>query len=118
MTPRHNKAMISALRQFYSRYWYPKKEVLEDAKVKVPMLKKDGTKSRRYTISWRCERCKETTTKPVVHHNPPIGDELLYPFNLKEFVQYVSRLLCNKEQLMCLCKSCHKDVHKELRDEN
>lgn len=103
--------MVKHLRQFYLRYHKPRTNVKDAAKVQVPMRKKDGTLGKRYTVAYKCAVCGDISTKVDIHHIKEVGKEPAWPYDTKELLAYLERMLCAEEDLIVLCKKCHKGVH-------
>ena len=92
----------SALRQ-KSRFWKPISLCKQHAR---RPFKGKGRQKWEY----QCATCKKwySDKETVVHHKIPAG-------TLKSFddlPQFVSRLFCEEEDLMCVCNTCHSDIHK------
>jgi len=108
------RKMINMLRKFSYIFHTPRTLAKEEAKVKIPMRKKDGTLGKRYTVAWKCAHCGELTTKPQLDHITPIGREPDYPYEIDELLLYMKKLLAPYSEWQVLCRVCHrKKTNKE-----
>ena len=68
---------------------------------------KDTRRSYRQSAGHLCERCLERgiiTSADVVHHIVPLTKDTVNDPNLS----------LNWDNLQCLCRKCHAEVHKEI----
>ncbi len=108
--------VATKLREFYRYYHTPKKQALEDAKVRIPMRKKDGTLGKKFTVTYRCAICDKLSAKVHVDHHPiPVGKQPEFPYEIEELIAYIRRMLCSKDNLRVLCVPCHKAHTKDQR---
>lgn len=94
--------IISQLRGSFRKY-FVKYEVLNEAATE----KKVNIKTGRVAQHYRCNACKgEFVNADVqIDHKIPVTD------TTKGFVdwnEFIGRLFCNRENLQCLCKGCHR----------
>ena len=101
-------AIYKAIRQIWSRYSIERKQVLEAAKRKTPMRKKDGTLSARYTVDSLCAHCGKYHVKVQADHKTPVGTIPNFPFKAGELEAWIKRLWCPVANLQVLCVSCHE----------
>lgn len=102
------RRMVAALRQFCVYFHAPRKQAKEDAKVRIPVRKKDGTLGKKYTVAYKCAICGDLTVKPDMDHIDPVGVEPDYPYDIMELLHYIKRLLAPYDGWQCICKPCHK----------
>ena len=100
--------LISALKRTF-RLHPLMKEVLTEAKIELdPLLKKDGTPSKRKNVRFKCNKCKKLFTyKNVqVDHKIPVVEigKSYQDYSLDEIWE---RIRCKKNNLQVLCKPCH-----------
>lgn len=73
---------------------------------------KDGSLSKRLVIlGYVCEGCHEVHTKSGVqvhHKNPVVPNGNMFEMKFNEVVE---RMFCSSEELVVLCKDCHKKEH-------
>lgn len=68
---------------------------------------KDTRRSYRQSVGNLCERCLKNgiiASADVVHHIVPLTKETVSDTNLS----------LNWDNLMCLCRKCHAEVHEEI----
>jgi hypothetical protein len=82
--------------------------VLEAAKRKTLMRKKDGTMSARYTVDWKCAICGNYYTKVQVDHKECVGTIPDFPFKAGELESWIKRLWCPVANLQVLCEQDHR----------
>lgn len=95
--------IVRALRRLFL-YWPPRREVR-----KLAFSHKFGG------VEWyRCNSCKRMTERTDTHvdHIIPVVDPAV---GIRSWDEYISRLFCDEENLVILCKSCHR---KKTRAEN
>lgn len=86
-------------------------EALNRTKAYVDVYNKDKSLSKRKKfVGYKCERCEEVFLKLEVHHTTPVGNVFDLVFN-----EAIKIMFCSPEELLCLCKQCHLDVHKEMK---
>ena len=100
-----------ALRQSYhmSEHY---RGFLELRRLELPRFKKNGDRTKRDSVKYECDACKElfSGTQIDVDHNIPLGSFK----SLDEIKSFIKRLYCDYENLQILCEYCHK--HKTLLD--
>lgn len=103
------------IRLIWSRYDPSKKLALELAKVKLPKYNKNGKKSKKYGVAYKCNNCGGLYDgKDInVHHIDHIGSLFDWPTeNTKGVVDdWILRLFCKVSNLRVLCTNCHKKEH-------
>lgn len=106
--PKFNQqaALRGAWRRVFSRSPIVR-EVLQDARREVPKYNKDGTRSKKDSVQYNCYVCKEWvgSTGIQVDHIIPVVDPHIGFVNWEV---YEKRLFCGKENLGCICETCHK----------
>ena len=102
--------IISQLRMISLR-WSVRNEVLSEAKIYSKRYKKDGSVSKKPSVTYQCAKCKKRLFKRNevdVDHINPVG-----PF-LGSWDHYVAKLFCSKSNLQVLCREiCHKRKTKK-----
>lgn len=102
-------AIRLALRTVFTVMYEPRKEVLAEARVHVPITKKDGTPGLRYNVMYRCAKCKELHEKVDVDHISEVGGFFDWPSEDKtQLTEWAERLFCDKSNLQPLCRPCHQ----------
>lgn len=85
---------------------------LNAAKIKTPVIKKDGTKGKSYRVSFLCRQCLNAFPKKevAVDHINPVGSRVGSKFASKDVTwdSYIKRLFCDLGNLQVLCSECHK----------
>ena len=109
------RKLIQALRQVLRYYCPERKAAIEKYKVKVPLTKKDGTPSKRYTNAWPCSACGELFSKVEWDHIEEVGKEPSWPPIASEWGIYIERMFCSQDNYQPLCKICHNKKTKESR---
>ena len=104
------KAFIVSVLRSGTRKYPPKYETLNEAKTE----KKINVKTGRLAQHYRCAQCQgEFPAKDVeVDHIKPAVSPLT---GFTTWDDFINGLYCGKENLQCLCKSCHKRKTKEER---
>ena len=101
-------AIRLALRTVFTVMYEPRKEILAEARVHVPMIKKDGTPGLRYNVMYRCAKCQELHEKVDVDHIKDVGSYFDWPTDDKaQLTEWAERLFCDKSNLQALCRPCH-----------
>jgi 5-methylcytosine-specific restriction endonuclease McrA len=101
---------VSALRAATRRY-PPKYETLNEAKTEKKVNKKTGRLAQHY----RCNACKqEFPAKEVqIDHVIPAIDPKV---GFVDWNTFIERLFCTKDNLQCLCTSCHDKKTREEKE--
>ena len=100
-----NAAIRSALRRAFSRSPLVR-EVLNAVRREVPKYCKDGSLAKKPSVQYQCSMCNEwvgTTKVAVDHLNPVIRIDV----GFEDWTVFIERLFCPKENLQCLCETCH-----------
>lgn len=92
-----DRYIIPALRKIW-RWYPPRREVKEEA------LQENGL--------YICASCKQEFENIQVDHIDPIGT-CKREDGKTDYNMFIDRLLCAKENLACLCASCHKQKTKK-----
>lgn len=101
--------MRLALRTVFTVLYEPRKQILAEAKVHVPVIKKDGTPGLRYNVMYRCAKCQELHEKVDVDHINEVGSYFDWPADDKtQLTEWAERLFCDKSNLQALCRPCHQ----------
>jgi ribosomal protein L44E len=114
------RQLVAHLRLVWSRYDSNKKQVKDDARVYVPVTKKDGTPSKKYDVYYRCDECKElfrNRTDVHIHHKTEVGATPGWPITAAEWGAFLERLFCDKSNLVCICVGCHHKTHGSKESE-
>lgn len=93
------------------------KEALRRARYEGPILKKDGSISKRVRVDYLCSKCDDLfkLNEVEVHHIVKVGpapgtrnapDELTWD-------EFIGRVFCPVESLMVVCKDCHRQLTRE-----
>lgn len=98
--------LVKAMRQAYSYYHKPRKKILESAKQKLYLKKKDGSPSEKYIVKYLCNICGKLTHRPEVDHIIPIGKQPKC-LPMIGWDDWLNRLFCPIENLQVLCEACH-----------
>lgn len=100
--------VVSQLRGSFRKY-YVKYEVLNEAKTE----KKVNASTGRIAQHYRCNGCKKEFVQSQVQidHIEGVTDNR----GFVDWNTYIDRLFCPKDNLQCLCLSCHK---RKTKDEN
>lgn len=100
-------SMIRSTLRKKSMYWKP----VQDAKNKARRTYKGENKRQKF--EYQCCKCNKwfKGDEVEINHIVPAGS-LKSGNDLKDFVE---RLFCEKENLECLCKSCHLKITNEER---
>lgn len=98
-------AIRGALRRTFSRSPIIR-EVLFKVRREVPKYNKDGSRSKKDAVQYRCNACSNYvgSTKVSVDHISPVVsvDEGFVDFNT-----FISRLFCDSTNLQVVCDDCH-----------
>lgn len=108
-----NSAIRSALRRTFSRSPVVQ-EVRKTVRREVPKFNKDGSLAKKPKVEYQCAQCEEwfPGTEIEVDHIEAVIDPNQGFTGWKDFID---RLFCDKNNLRCMCKSCHKKVTDEQR---
>jgi len=101
-----NSMIRGAIRRTFSRSPI-KQEVLKESRKEFPKYNKDGTRSKKNAVCYLCNVCKKYygSTKISVDHTIPV---ISIEEGFVNWETFIDRLYCSKENLQCLCESCHK----------
>lgn len=119
MEPILRSYIIKAIRTAFVRSQVYQ-EVKRQARVEEPRFKKDGTLSKKKSVSYRCASCSKTfkANEINVDHISTIVDKISSSMDMT-VSQYVRRVFCSASNLQVLCSngkdSCHS---KKTREEN
>ena len=102
-TARFNSFVKSALRAA-SRRWPPKYETLNASLVGVKTNIRTGRKAKHFMCA-QCAGEFVASDIQVDHINPIIDPET----GFTSWDDVVNNMFCEKENLQCLCKACHKN---------
>ena len=113
---------VNPIRGFISRslrkawvYYAPeRKQALENAKIRTPIKKKDGSNGGSFNTFIKCAKCDQlfNQSEIEVDHIEPVGKLFDWPPN-ESFLKWLRRLFCDVDNLQCLCKNCHKDKSRQ-----
>ena len=116
-------AIRLALRTVFSVAFEARKQVIAEAKVYVPIIKKDGNPGLKYNVFYRCAKCQGLFKEGEweVDHIEEVGTYFRWPpIDREELTNWLERLLCDKSNLQLLCKPDHraksgKDTRKRAK---
>lgn len=100
------------------RMWFPRtqkyKSVKDAAKKYTKVLKNDGSVSKRKSVSYKCNICKNyfKSNEVEVDHIREVIDGVSSSLDLT-LSQYIKRVDCSPENLQVVCKKCHKTKSTE-----
>ncbi len=96
------RTFITSLLRAGSRKWPPKQETLQEAFVES----KVNVKTKRMSKHYRCAACKKVYPGKEVNidHKIPVVSPTE---GFTSWDEYIERLYCEKENLQCLCTTCH-----------
>jgi hypothetical protein len=106
-------SLTNAIRRLWM-FSKSRKQALDRAKIFESYKLKSGKNSKR-CVGYSCERCGVvvTTSKEIqVHHIKPVGNIFNIPL-----AEVIKMMWCPSEDLLCVCKKCHKEIHKELKEQ-
>src|ERR1035437_3132910 len=101
-----NACIRGALRRQFSRSPIVR-EVLMKVRREVAKFNKDGSRSKKDSVQYRCNVCGQWvgSTKCAVDHISPVIDVQI---GFVDWNQFVDRLFCKSENLQVICDTCHK----------
>jgi len=108
-----NAAIRGAIRRLFSRSPVHR-EVLAKVRREVPKYNKDGARSKKDSVQYLCNVCKNYvgSTKVEVDHIIPVIETNEHGF--VDWNLFVERLFCGAENLQVICDPCHdKKTHEE-----
>lgn len=98
-------AIRGALRRTFSRSPVIR-DVLFKVRREIPKYNKDGSRSKKDAVQYRCNACNTyvgSTKVSVDHINPVVSvSEGFIDFNT-----FIARLFCDASNLQVICDSCH-----------
>lgn len=108
-----NAAIRGALRRTFSRSPVVR-EVLMAVRREIPKFNKDGSRSKKDSVQYKCNVCGNWvgSTKVSVDHISPV---ITVEVGFVDWTEFVNRLFCGKENLQCLCDDCHQKKSKKER---
>jgi 5-methylcytosine-specific restriction endonuclease McrA len=118
MDPALRRLIIQAIRT-----WFPRtakyKAVKDSAKKYTKVFKKNGEVSKKKSVSFKCNICKDhfKSNEVEVDHKKEIVDNISSSMDMS-VDQYVRRVDCPQDNLQVVCKECHKiktKKHNETR---
>ena len=116
MNPRLRSMIINVVRKWFT-YSDKYKKVKEMARVEKPIMKKDGSISKRKSVRYRCKSCKNTFKSGEVQVDHIITVVPLFSNTSKmSLAQYIQKVDCPISNLQLLCKECHKIKTKKEND--
>jgi hypothetical protein len=82
------------------------REVMMKVRREVPKFNKDGSRSKKDAVQYRCGTCSQwvSSTKVAVDHITPVIDVQV---GFVDWNQFVARLFCNASNLQVICDPCH-----------
>lgn len=101
-----NAAIRGAIRRTFSRSPVVR-EVLQAVRREVPKLNKDGTRSKKDAVQYRCGVCSSWvgSTRIAVDHIDPV----IHPVHgFRDWNEFVARLFCSADNLQPICDECHQ----------
>lgn len=109
-----NAAIRGALRRVFSRSPVVR-EILEESRKVEPVVKKDGSISKKIRVYRLCQVCNQwkPSKDMQVDHIVPVIDPVM-GFN-NDWNDFISRLFCDKSNLQRICKQCHDKKTSEER---
>lgn len=98
-------AIRGALRRTFSRSPVIR-DVLFKVRREVPKYNKDGSRSKKDAVQYRCGVCQSYvgSTKVSVDHISPV---VSVSEGFVDFNTFISRLFCDASNLQVICDSCH-----------
>lgn len=111
-TEGRKRAFITSVLRGGSRRWPPKYETLNAAYVGVRYNEKTKRNGKHYL----CAKCQGEfpSAQVQIDHTVPVTDPAI---GFISWDVFIDRLYCSKENLMVLCKDCHKIKTKEENKE-
>lgn len=106
----------SAMRKAFKMHWPPYKDCKHAARVDVPQYNKDGTRSKRDAVMYKCAACKYffSDKEIQVDHCVPVAPPGKKKSDLS-LEELAARVFCDTDNLQVLCKPCHSIKSKEER---
>lgn len=105
LSPKDINNIRGALRKAQQRSEYYK-AFLDSQRIVRPHYNKDGSRSKRDRVFYRCNSCQnEFSLKDIqIDHIDPIGSLK----SIYEVQKFIERLYCPYDNLQIICKDCHK----------
>lgn len=96
------------------------KAALQKARVEKPRFNRDGSRHKIDSVYYRCSTCLKDfkVTEVEVDHITPIGSapgSKNAPADLTWDI-FIGKIFCDLENLLCVCKPCHKQKTQEDRN--